>query len=40
MTRRDPTKWVPLEGLPEGAHRWGSPELRDMEQEWGRFGTR
>ena len=35
MTRRDPTKWVPLEGLPEGAHRWGSPELRDMEQEWG-----
>ncbi len=34
MTRKDPAKWAPLEGMPEGAHDWGSLELRREEQEW------
>lgn len=34
MTRKDPSKWAPLEGMPDGAHRWGSSELRDMERQW------
>ena len=37
MTGKDPAKWKPLEGMPEGAHQWGSPELREMEQEWQRI---
>ncbi len=34
MARKDPAKWEPLEGMLEGAFRWGSLELREMEREW------
>ncbi len=34
MARKDPAKWEPLEGMPEGALRWGTPGLREMEREW------
>ena len=39
MTYKDPAKWAPLKGMPEGAHRWGSAELREMEQEWQEIRT-
>ncbi len=34
MAGKDPAKWEPLEGMPEGAPRWGDPGLREMEREW------
>ncbi|MDE0104493.1 MAG: Fic family protein [Bryobacterales bacterium] len=34
MTGKDPAKWAPLEGMPEGAHGWVLPGLAEMEQEW------
>ena len=29
-----PEVWTPLEGLPEGAEHWGSPQYRILEQRW------
>ena len=34
MTRKDPAKWAPLEGMPDGGHRWDLPGLAAMESEW------
>ncbi len=34
MAMKDPAKWEPLKGMPDGAHAWELPGLREMEQEW------
>ena len=34
MKGKNPARWAPLDGMPEGAHLWGSSELQELGNEW------